>query len=52
MVKECVSYSKELLSVNFENNSVSSIASFRIVLLENCPKITQINNIVISPHIR
>ena len=52
MVKEFLRSSTELLSINFRENPICKSREYKIAILETCPHISQIDEIIINPHIR
>jgi hypothetical protein len=52
VVREFLKKCPNLLAINFRDNPVGKAKDFRIAVLENCPEVGQIDDILISPHIR
>ena len=52
MFYEFISHTKKLLSINMLDNPINFNKNYKIVLLSTCPKIVQIDEVYINPHVR
>lgn len=52
LIKALVKSSANLLSINLRDNPVAKSKEYKICVLENCPEIGRIDDVIINPHIR
>jgi cellobiose-specific phosphotransferase system component IIB len=52
MVRQFLQGSGSLLAINLRENQISKNKEYKVAVLECCSEITQIDEVMISPHIR
>jgi hypothetical protein len=49
---EYMEQTKKLIALNMLDNPINVNKEFKIIVLSTCPKIVQINEVYINPHVR